>query len=222
MHLLRNLSGDRRHRRRAKRLATKVERFLRLAGQVIDQTQRRVVEGEKVPADEKIVSIFEPHTDVLVPSTRKVVFGHKVCLTVGESTLVLDAVVEDGAPADATLATRQIERVTELLGRPPRQAVFDGSFASRENLEAIKKLGVEEVVFSKAATISAREMTRSPRTYHILKKFRAGVEGCISFLKRAVGLDRCTWRGESSFAAYVWSSIVGANLLTVARHLLDA
>jgi IS5 family transposase len=219
---LRAVRGDRRVRRPAARLAEKIEHFVGLGRRVLDQTRRRVMEQEKVPSSEKVVSIFEPHTDVIVPSERKVVFGHKVCLTVGESALIIDAVVEDGAPADKTLAVRQVRRAKEILGKTPRQVVFDGAFASRDNLVEIKAEGPKDVVFSKAPGISARDMTASPRTHHLLKKFRAGIEGCISFLKRAVGLDRCTSRGEESFASYVWASVVGANLLTIARALLEA
>lgn len=220
---LRAVRGDRRLRRPAERLAEKIEHFAGLGRRVLDQTRRRVVEQEKVPSGEKVVSIFEPHTDVIVPSQRRVVFGHKVCLTVGESALIIDAVVEEGAPADVTLPVRQVRRAKEILGKTPRQVVFDGAFASRENLKSIKAEGPKDVVFSKAPpNISARDMTASPRTHHLLKKFRAGVEGCISFVKRALGLDRCTWRGEESFASYVWASVVGANLLTIARALLEA
>jgi IS5 family transposase len=56
--------------------------------------------------------------------------------------------------------------------------------------------------------------------YQRLRDFRAGIEGVISFLKRAFGLDRCTWRGELSFRSYGWSGILAANLLTLAWHQL--
>jgi IS5 family transposase len=63
-------------------------------------------------------------------------------------------------------------------------------------------------------------MTRSSWVYKRLRDFRAGIEGMISFLKRAFGLDRCTWRGVVSFESYVQASVLTANLLTLARHLL--
>ena len=84
-------------------LARELEGFLDSLAIVIDQTTRRVIRGEKVPASEKIVSIFETHTDILVKGERDVIFGHKVCLTGGASSLILDCVVEEGNPADSTL-----------------------------------------------------------------------------------------------------------------------
>ena len=56
--------------------------------------------------------------------------------------------------------------------------------------------------------------------YWRLRDFRAGIQGVISFLERAFGLDRCTWKGREALDAYVWASNVPADLLTIARHLL--
>lgn len=57
---------------------------------LISQTQRRVLYGESVPAQDKIVSIFEPHTDIIVKDRRETLYGHKVCLTMGASGMVTD------------------------------------------------------------------------------------------------------------------------------------
>jgi IS5 family transposase len=77
------------------------------------------------------------------------------------------------------------------------------------------------VCFAKKCGLTVEEMTGSQRVYDTLRRFRAGIEGGISYLKRVFGLSRCTWRGETSFASYVWSSVLAANLLTLARHLLS-
>ena len=63
-------------------------------------------------------------------------------------------------------------------------------------------------------------MVKSTWVYKRLRNFRAGIEGMISFLKRGFGLNRCTWRGFESFKSYAWASVVTANLLVMARHLL--
>ncbi len=187
---------------------------------MIDQTRRRVLEGEQVPASEKLVSLFEPHTDIIVKDRRDTLYGHKVFVTAGASGLILDCVVEAGNPADATMALPMLERQDALYGRPPRQAAMDGGFASKENLKDAKALGVEDMCFQKKRGLKVSEMTRSSWVYKRLRDFRAGIEGLISFLKRAFGLDRCTWRGAESFATYVQASVLAANLLTLARHLL--
>jgi len=201
--------------------AAKLAHYLPLARRVLDQTHRRVIDGEKLPPTEKVLSIFEPDTDLLVRGRRDPIYGHKLCLTVGASSLVLDCVIEHGNPTDSTLAVKMIDRVTEILGQPPRQAVFDGGFSSSDNLDAIKQRGVADVAFTKHLGLEVSEMVRSSWVFKRLRRFRAGVEGCISFLKRCFGLARCTWRGgRDRFAAYTWSSILSANLLTLARHQL--
>lgn len=187
---------------------------------VVDQTRRRVLEGESVPSPEKVVSIFEPHTDIIVKGGREVEYGHKICLMSGASSLVLDCIVLEGNPADSTLAIEMIERHGEILGEVPGEAAFDGGFASKANLRELKKLGVEDVAFNKRCGLSVSDMVRSSWVYKRLRNFRAGIEGVISFLKRCFGLGLCLWRGFESFKAYVWSSIVSANLLTMARHVL--
>ena len=201
-------------------LAAEIDHFVALSRRVIDQTRRRVVEGESVPAEEKIVSIFEEHTDIIRKDGRDTYYGHKVYLTVGASSMVLDCEVVRGNPADSTRAIKMIDRQTEIYGRPPRQATFDGAFSSKVNLETIKKSGVEDVAFSKGRGLDVSDMVRSLWVYRRLRHFRAGVEGVISFLKRVFGLRRCTLRSWHSFQSYVWSSMLTCNLLIFARHLI--
>lgn len=203
-------------------IVAEISHFIPLAQQVISQTERRVLRGEPVPSDEKIVSIFEPHTSIIIKDNRGTEYGHKVCITTGASSLVTDVVVETGNPADATLAVKMIERQRELFGKAPKQASFDGGFATRANLTAIKALGVQDAAFHKRRDIPVTEMTTSDRIFKKLRAFRAGIEGVISFLKRTFGLERCTWRGFASFKAYVHASVLACNLLVLARRVLAA
>lgn len=144
-----------------------------------------------MPAPEKIVSIFEPPTDIIVKGRRDTFDGHKVCLTSGASGLVLDVVVESGNPADATLAPKTVARVGLVLGRIPTQVSFDGGFSSKANVQAIKELGVKDVVFSKHVGLDVAEMAKSSWVFRKLRNFRAGIEAVISFLKRTFGMSRC-------------------------------
>lgn len=201
-------------------LTTELEHFIPLGRQVVLQTKRRVFWKQSVPAGEKLVSIFEPHTDVIKKERRETLFGHKLCLTTGKSGLVLDCIVLSGNPADSTLAVEAVERQRDLFGRVPRQTSFDGGFASKANLAAIKSLGVRDVMFHKRRGLSISEMAKSTWVYKRLRRFRAGVEGGISFLKRCFGLGRCTWRSLASFEAYTWASVLSANLLMLSRLIL--
>jgi len=193
--------------------------YLALIERVVQQTERRVFDGEKVPAAEKVVSLFEPHADIIVKGGRRTHYGHKLNLSTGRSALVLDVVVEDGNPADSTRCLSMLERHRQLYGEPPQRAAFDGGYASRENLDEAKKLGVEHVMFHKKRGMEQTEMTRSAWIYRELRRFRAGVEAGISYLKRCFGLDRCRWSGRERFHAYVHSAVFAHNLMRLARLL---
>jgi transposase, IS5 family len=204
----------------AQAIEHEIKHILVLGKRVVDQTERRVLRGESVPAVEKIVSIFEPHTDIIVKDRRETFYGHKVCLTSGSSGLVLDLAVERGNPADSTLAQKAISRVRSVLGRAPKQVTFDGGFSSKANVQDIKAMGVEDVVFSKHVGLDITDMAKSSWVFRKLRNFRAGVEAGISFLKRTFRLGRCSWSGFDSFSAYAWGSVLSCNLLVLARHLL--
>ena len=199
-------------------IEAELQHYVALARQVMTQTERRVLGGESLLPQDKIVSIFEPHTDIIIKDRRETLFGHKVTLTGGVSGLLTDLVIEHGNPADVTLAERMMARQQEIFGRVPRQAAFDGAFASKENLAAIKKLGVTDVAFAKKRGLAITEMAKSTWVYKKLRDFRAGIEGMISFLKRCFAMGRCTWRGFASFQAYAWSCVLTANFLLVARR----
>jgi IS5 family transposase len=201
-------------------LIQQLNHYLPLARQVVCQTRRRVLEGESVPAQEKIVSIFESHTDIIRKDRRDTYYGHKICVTGGSSNLILDCVVLEGNPADSELTEMMLDRQDAIYGRYPLKAAFDGGFTSHANLEKAKANGVKDVCFSKGRGLAEEDMCRSKRVYKSLRKFRAGIESGISWLKRSLGLGRCTWKGFESFKSYVWASIVSANLLTIARKQL--
>ncbi len=187
---------------------------------VILQTERRVFDGEAVPASEKVVSLFEPHTDIIVKGSREVQYGNKLNLVSGRSGMILDVVIERGNPADSQRFVPMLERHAERYGCMPWQAAADGGYASTGNLRVAKDKGVEDVAFHKKRGLAIEDMVKSQWVYRRLRNFRAGIEAGISCLKRAYGLARCTWKGLVHFHAYVWSSVVAYNLSVFARHRL--
>ena len=201
-------------------LRTQLTTLLPRVAQVIEQTTRRVLHGEAVPADEKLVSLFEAHADVLVKDRRTTYYGHKIFLTTGGSGLILDCAIPKGNPGDVTWTLPLLRRQQQLFGRPPRQATFDGAFASSANLTDAKGLGVVDVCFAKKRGLAVRDMARSQWVYDKLRRFRAGIEAGISLLKRVFGLARCVWKGATGFHAYVRTAVLAANLLTLARARL--
>ena len=201
----------------AERWRAGVNHYLPLIARIIDQSARRVLQGEAVPAGEKLVSLFEPHADIIVKGGREVQYGHKLNLVTGKSGLILDVVVEAGNPADAERFLPMLDRQIARRGAPPRQTAADGGYASRDNLKQAKARGVQDVAFHKKCGIAVADMVKSQWVYRRLRNFRAGIEAGISVFKRAYGGARCIWRGLDHFKAYIWSAVVAHNLMLFAR-----
>jgi len=190
--------------------------------EIIDQTKRRVLTGESVPASEKVISLFEPHADIISKGNRETIFGHKLNLISGKSSLILDAVIEKGNPADSERFLPMLERQNDIYNGYPKSSAADGGYASKENLQKAKDLGVHQVMFHKKRGLQIEDMVKSKWAYRQLRNFRAGVEANISCLKRAYGFTRCLWRGFQKFKAYIWSGVVAYNLMLMARIKLKS
>jgi IS5 family transposase len=188
---------------------------------IINQTERRVLEGEKVEAKDKLVSIFETHSDILAKGKRKVIFGHKILLSGGKSNLILDCMIERGNWSDAEYFEKGIDRLKKRYDIHPEEIATDGGFASKDNYDYAVGKGIKKVLFTKKCSSKIVELVKTSRAYKRLKKFRAGIEGCISAAKRAYGLSRCTWKGWRSFQSYVWLGVIAFNLNILAEALLE-
>lgn len=205
----------------ARGIMVEIDNLASLTRKVIDQTRRRVLEGEQVPAEDKVFSLFETHTDIIVKGGRDIQYGHKINLSTGKNGFILNMMVDRGNPADSAKAVEMVEAHVETFGRPPQSVSFDGGYASQGNLKAIKKMGAINVVFHKKCQLKEEDMAEDKRTYVRLKKFRAGIEGVISNLKRVYGWARCKWKGWNGFQRYVWLSAATFNLIKYARAKLQ-
>jgi IS5 family transposase len=191
--------------------------LLKLVEKVMVQTTQRIVHGQQVPVADKVVSLCEPHTDIIKKGGRDVQFGHKLNIVTGLSGLVTDVVVESGNPADKARLLPMLKRHKRLYGIVPRELAADGGYASYENLKSAKQLGVEAVAFDKRINLSIDEMVGDDWLYRELKRFRAGIEASISYLKRCFGLKRIYWKGLDHFQSSVHLSILTHNLIRWAK-----
>jgi IS5 family transposase len=193
-------------------------RKLALVGpQVIHQARRRVIRGESVPSTEKVVSLHEPHVDIIRKDNRNTYFGHKLFAARGVSGLILDLSVVRGNPSDAASAVELVQRLESVLGKLPSEVAMDGGFASKANLEELKELGLTNVCFAKSRGMEIDDMVSDARTFRRLRNFRSMIEASFSWLKRSFGLDCCDWRGFESFRAYAWAAALTHNLVIMAR-----
>ena len=194
-----------------------LEHYRDLTLRVVEQTVRRVINKESVPSAEKIVSIFEEHTDIIVKGFRDIKYGHKINLASEKRGFITHLSIENGNPADSDMFLPILQAHHENLGRLPKSVVCDGSYASQDNVSTGRALGIQHVVFHKRAGISYLAMGVKRKTFVRLRNFRAGIEGNISELKRVFGAGKAKWKGHDGFKAFVWSSVISYNLVRLAR-----
>ena len=202
---------------KAKVWIDEVEHDRGLLLRIIDQTRRRVFYGESVPASEKLVSLFEPHTDIIAKSSRKIQYGHKVNLATEQHGFITYFNIEDGNPADATLYGPVLDVCQTDYQSTPESVVADGGTASHDHVRQARQRGVKRAVFNKPSGLGLHELGVKEKTFAALRTFRAGVEGNISELKCVFGLDRARWKGQQGVNACVWSSVLSDNLMRWVR-----
>jgi IS5 family transposase len=206
----------------AEKLQQQAEHFLLLVEQVIDQTVRRMVDGEKVPATEKVVSLFEPHTNIIRrgKKDKPVEFGHKVWFDEVDGGIVSDYRILEGNPKDEGQWPLSLERHRELFDRPPDQASGDRGLYSPRNETLAEEMGVRRVIIPKSGYRSVeRRQHEKQRWFRRGRCYHQGVEGRISVLKRRHGLDRCLYHGEDGFERWVGWGVITHNLLTIGKAL---
>ena len=201
-------------------IAEELKRLLPKMEKVHDITRRHELLGEKVPNSEKIFSIYEAHTDIIVKGRREAEFGHKVNLTAGRSNIIVDVEIVEGNPKDSQLYEGVLDRIQRDYGVTPRDVVTDGGYASLKNQEIAKGKGVVNIVFNKIVG-SLKNITTSLNMETRLKKWRSGIEAVISNVKRGFKLFRCDWKGKGHFDAKVLWSVIAYNIRVMTSLLLD-
>ena len=195
--------------------------FRRLTDQVMEQAHQRVIEGKQVPNDQKLFSIFEPHTELLIrgKAGKPIEFGHMIQIQQVDGKFITHYDVFSHKPVEHELVEPAIERHRELFGDYPKEVTADkGYYGSREQLAALREK-IDLVAINKKGKRSKEEQHReSDPFFRHAQRFRAGVEGTISYLKRVLGLARCYVKGWTHYAATVGATIFVHNLLILARE----
>lgn len=206
--------------RAATRLIEQLEQVLPLVEQVIDQAERRVIHGETVPATEKIVSLFEPHTQIIKrhKSGKATEFGRKLWLEEVEGGIVSGyRILEEPGQDDRYLAQSLTDH-QRRFGLPPWLLAGDRGVSSPTNEQLAQDAGVKRVVLPAKGRASAeRKKQERERWFRRGFRFRAGIEGRISVLHRCYELDRCRDHEEDGMGRWVGWGIITANLVQIAR-----
>lgn len=208
----------------AAHLHQEFEVYRPLVGQIVAQTRKRVLEGISVPAADKIVSLFEPHTAIIrrgKAAPHETEFGRKVWLAEVDGGLISEWRILQGNPPDATQLIASLQHHRQLFGRAPREVSGDPGVYSEDNERQARRLGVRRVCLPKPGRLSARRRRRERQTwFRAAQRFRSGIEGRISQLRRARGLTRCLNHGELGMERWVGWGVIANNLATLALSVI--
>jgi IS5 family transposase len=208
---------------RAQRGAQAVGAFLPLVEQAIGQAVRRVLHGEALPAHEKVVSLCEPHTQIICrgkPGPRETEFGHKVNYAEVEGGFISDwQLIATGNPPDEQLLPPLLHRHCHHFGHAPRLLAGDQGVFSPTNERLAQRLGVAQSALPQPGPKTAqRQAYEKEPWFKKGQRFRNGIEGRISVVRRTVQLARCPYHGLEGFERWIGWGIIVANLVVLARH----
>jgi IS5 family transposase len=189
--------------------------------QVMKQARERVLNGN-TRADNKILSMFEPDTEVIRKgkASKPTEFGKMVKIQEAENQIVTHFEVFDRRPSDSDLLTPSIEKHKELLDRVPDLVAADAGFFSAANETAARKLGVKQVAVPSRSTKSEkRKQEQKKPWFKKAQKWRTGCEGRISVLKRRHGLNRSRYKGTPGMNRWVGLGVMADNMINIGIHL---
>lgn len=194
-------------------VAVELKGFLPSMNRVVHQARRAQLAGEKVPAAERVFSIFEPHTELIKRGRREkpIEFGHVLLLCQTPEKFITDYEVFAERPADCTLTEPVIQRHEKLFGQRPEVVAADKGFCP----DAAQYAELEQQVGTLA--IPRRTQDFADKVLRAWQAFRAGIEGTISGLKRAFRLARCFYRGFKHFQGAIGLGVFAHNLVVLAK-----
>jgi IS5 family transposase len=210
--------------RKRKGLSGLCEHLSTMAGrvrQVVKQAKARVFDGiTQLPG--KIVSLFEPHTEIIRKgkASKPTEFGKLVQVQETENQIITHYDVFDQRPSDRDLLLGAVETHESVLGRVPRLVTADAGYYSRAQEQAVEEKGVKRVAVPNRNTTSAeRKKKEHSRWFKKAQRWRTGCEGRISVLKRRHGLTRCRYRGAEGMKRWVGLGVMADTLISMGNVL---
>ena len=200
---------------------TYLETMIPRVQQVMRQTRERIDHGN-THAPGKIVSLFEPHTEIIRKGKagKPTEFGKMVKIQEAEEQIVTHYEVYDQRPSDSDLLIPALDVHQQQFGKVPRLVTADAGFFSARNETIAHERGVKRVAIPNLGTKSVeRRALQKKRWFRKAQKWRTGCEGRISLLKRRHGLNRSRYKGPSGIKRWVGLGVIADNLINIARAM---
>ena len=194
--------------------------YLPLVEKIVDQADKRINEGLHVPADEKLYSLFEEHTELIVrgKAGKPIEFGHKILIAQTGEKYIHHYKVMEKQISDKDLLLPAVEDHKNMFGSYPDVLSTDkGFYESMKQIDGLEK-NIRVVSIAKKGRRTQVEYERETTDAFIAgQHFRAGSEGSISVLKRAFKLGKCFFKGFKNYAASVGFAVLCHNLVLLTK-----
>lgn len=201
------------------KLIEELRHFVALGRRVVWQATERVLNDQTVPNEQKLFSLFEPHTELLKrgKAGKDIEFGHMLQIQQCGEKFITDYEVFDKKPAEAALVLPALNGHKKLFGHFPISVAGDKGYWSADTFSKMPKEVAVVSIPKKGRRNSAEQEREHDPLFRLAQAFRAGVEGSISFLKRILGLARCMNKGMQNYRSTIGATVLAHNLLILAR-----
>jgi transposase, IS5 family len=208
--------------RAIERLRAKLHDFVDMTIHACDQARRRVLDGQSVPHDEKLFSLFEPHTQLIMRGKvpQPIEFGHRVLVIEDGAGFVCHYTVLPHGAEDSGVVVEQMRQVQDRLGGRIRSASFDRGFHSPENQRQLAELVVQPCLAAKGRVQAERQGREATVEFRRARRRHPGVESAIGALQSGNGLGRCRDRTFGGYCRYVGLGMLGRNLHVLGKLLI--
>lgn len=199
-----------------------LETFIERTEHVMGTARRRVVEGETVPNEDKLFSIFEPHTQLYKRGKARepVQFGRLVLVYEDGAGFITHHHLLRRDTADRDVVVEQTQIVQQRLDGRIERASFDRGFHSPQNQTELAEIIAHPCLPKPGSKQSLEQEASATVQFRQARQNHPGIESAIGALQSGNGLARCRDRSEIGFERYLALGILGRNLHVLGRLLI--
>ena len=193
-----------------------------LTAQVCGTARRRILQGETVPNEEKLFSIFEPHTELIKRGKQPnpTQFGHNLLVIEDAVGFVVAYSVLGKGVLDQEVVVPEMRKLQERFGGKIKSASFDRSFHTPQNQEDLAEIVGTPCIAAKGREKGRRQQQEGTVAFRQARQRHSGIESAIGALQAGNGLKRCRDRSEVGYERYAGLGILGRNLHILGKLLL--
>lgn len=196
--------------------------YLQLTEHVCGTARRRVLQGETVSNDEKLFSMFEPHTELINRGKQPhpIQYGHKVLVIEDAAGFICHYEVMAKGVLDQDVVVPAMTKLQKRLSGKIERASFDRAFHTPDNQEQLAQIVLHPCIAKKGQALGRKQQEEATVEFRQARQNHPGVESAIGALQAGNGQERCRDKSKAGYDRYVGLGILGRNLQVLGKLLL--